>query len=139
MLVKPVFSTATLLASIVTAGVFSPSQAQAQHMNDPDGPCWETGSTVDTAQCLETAYKQADTELNMTYRHIMAALDEAEKASLRSAQLAWINYRDKACEAEAAPYRNGTAKGAARLACLEAATRSRTAFLRKGLMWQTEK
>ena len=138
MIMKSSFNTVVLLASVITVDVFSPSNARAQHMNDPDGPCWETGSTVDTAQCFDIAYKQADTELNVTYRQIMAALDEAEKASLRSAQRAWINYRDKACEAEAAPYRNRTAKGAARLACLEAATRSRTAFLRKGLMWQVK-
>lgn len=136
---KTALSQAVLIASIVTASVSSPSPAQAQHMNDPDGPCWETGSTVNTAQCLDTAYKRADTELNATYRQIMEALDDAEKASLRSAQLAWINYRDKACDAEAAPYRNGTARGVARLACLEAATRARTSFMKTGLWWQVEK
>lgn len=126
------------LGAALTTAVFLPSQVQAQHMNDPEGPCYQTGSTVDTVQCLDTAYKHADTELNAKYLQIMAALDEIEKASLRSAQLAWINYRDKACEAEAAPYRDGTGKGAARLACLEAATRLRTAFLHKGLSWQVK-
>lgn len=94
---------------------------------------------VDTTNCLTAAYRQADAELNDTYRRIMAVLRDAEKVKLRSAQRAWISYRDLACEAEAEPYRSGSGAGVARIACLEAATRARTSFLRVGLWWKVEK
>lgn len=112
---------------------------QAQHLNEPSAPCQEAGSQIDLEICLEKAYSLADAELNDTYRRIMSVLDDAEKASLRGAQRAWIVYRDKACDAEAAPYRDGTGKGTALLACLEAITRQRTQFMKVGLWWQVEK
>ncbi|WP_296722005.1 lysozyme inhibitor LprI family protein [Erythrobacter sp.] len=108
-------------------------------MNDPSAACMEAGSQVDVKICLAGSYERADAELNETYRRIMSALDEAEKTSLRAAQRAWVTYRDKACEAEAEPYRGYSGEGTARLACLEAATRQRTQFMRTGLWWKVEK
>lgn len=94
---------------------------------------------VDTSNCMFEALKQADNDLNGAYRQIMAALDAREQASLRAAQRDWITYRDRACEAEAEPYRGGSGAGLAKLACLEAATRHRTAFMKTGLWWKVEK
>jgi uncharacterized protein YecT (DUF1311 family) len=113
--------------------------AIAQHMNAPSAPCQEAESMVDTSNCMAAAYRQADAELNDTYRQIMAVLRDAEKVKLRSAQRAWISYRDLACEAEAEPFRGRSGGGIARTACLEAATRARTSFLRAGLWWKVEK
>lgn len=115
------------------------SPLSAQHMNDPSGPCQAAGSMADTSDCFAAAYKKADADLNETYRRIMLALDDAGKESLRAAQRAWIAYRDKACEAEASPYRRGSGAGVAQLACLEAATRSRGQFMKTGLWWRVEK
>ncbi|MEW4449699.1 lysozyme inhibitor LprI family protein [Qipengyuania sp. JC766] len=112
--------------------------AGAQHMN-ADGPCPDATSTVEMANCFSAALEDADAELNATYKTLMSALDDEEKAALRAAQRAWITYRDRACEAEALPYRGGSARGVVQLACLEAATRERTAFMRRGLWWQVEK
>jgi uncharacterized protein YecT (DUF1311 family) len=88
---------------------------------------------------LSKEYDRADQELNDTYRRIMRVLGEKEQASLRAAQRSWVPYRDKACEAEAEPYRGYSAEGTARLACLVAATRERTRFLETGLGWKVEK
>jgi uncharacterized protein YecT (DUF1311 family) len=124
-----------LASSAAVLGVAA-TPALAQHMNDPDGPCLEAGSMVDISNCFMEALERADNELNETYRNIMAGLNDREKVALRDAQRAWIAYRDKACAAEAEPYRGGSALGIVRLACLEAATRARTAFMQKGLGWQ---
>lgn len=111
----------------------------AQHMNEPSGPCQTAGSMVDTSNCFVAAYKKADADLNESYRRIMLVLDDAGKESLRAAQRAWITYRDRACDAEASPYRRGSGAGVAQLACLEAATRSRDQFMRTGFWWRVEK
>lgn len=124
-------------ASLLLLGSHQP--LYAQHMNAPDAPCQEAGSMADTSNCMVAALKQADMDLNGAYRAIMAALDAREQASLRAAQRAWITYRDRACEAEAEPYRGRSGAGLARLACLEVATRHRTAFMKTGLFWQVEK
>lgn len=128
----------TVVLALLIAG-FAEIPASAQHMNAPDGPCQDAGSTTDTSDCLSEAHRRADAELNETYRRIMAVLGVTEKASLRAAQLAWIDYREKACDAEAELYRGRSGAGPARLACLEAATRARTRFLKSGLWWKVEK
>lgn len=78
-------------------------------MNDRASPCTSAGVNSEIAGCFRQEYDRADRELNDTYRRIMLALGEKEQASLRFAQLSWITYRDRACEAEAEPYRGITA------------------------------
>ena len=74
-------------------------------MNDRAGPCTNAGVNSEIAACFGKEYDRTDRELNDTYRRIMLADGEKEQASLRFAQLSWITYRDRACEAEAEPYR----------------------------------
>lgn len=113
--------------------------AHAQHMNEPHPACQNVGPNVAMTACFDEQYKRADAELNETYRRIMMTLGDEDRASLRAAQRAWIVYRDNACAAEAAPYQGGSAMGTVRVACLEAATRERTKFLRTGFWWRVEK
>jgi uncharacterized protein YecT (DUF1311 family) len=42
----------------------------------------------------------ADAELNRVYKLYVARLTSAQRSSLAAAELAWINYRDKACALE---------------------------------------
>lgn len=130
---------ATLVLAASAAAGLSHAPLLAQHMNDETGPCQAAGSMVDTSNCFDQAYSRADAELNTVYRRIMAVLSDDGKAKLKNAQRAWILYRDAACAAEAAPYQGGSAFGVARLACLEAATRQRTGFMKSGLWWRVEK
>lgn len=130
--------TAGLFSIAVATLGFHSTPVAAQHANLASAPCQNAGSMVDTSNCLQAAFQHADMDLNDTYRQIMAVLDREEKVNLRDAQRAWITYRDKACEAEATPYR-GSGRGIAEQACLEAITRQRTQFLRDGLWWQVDK
>jgi uncharacterized protein YecT (DUF1311 family) len=108
-------------------------------MNEPSASCQNAGSEVDVTVCFSEAYNEADGELNRVYRQIMSVLNQREQSSLRAAQRAWLNYRDLACEAEAEPYRGRSGEGQARLACLEAATKARIEFVKRGLWWKVEK
>jgi uncharacterized protein YecT (DUF1311 family) len=128
-----------LLRSALALALLHAPPALAQHMNAEGAPCQDAGSMVDIANCLNSAYAQADAELNATYRRIMAVLGAADKGRLREAQRAWIVYRGAACAAEAGPYEGGSGSGIARLACLEAATRQRTVFMKVGFWWRVEK
>lgn len=55
---------------------------------------------ADTTEAYRTAYADyeafLDTELNRAYQALMAELDEPGQARLRTAQRAWIEYRDAA-------------------------------------------
>ena len=108
--------------------VLSPSHAQ--HMNEPDSPCAKAVVTVELAACLEKARASSDAELNAVYSDIRKRLDETEARQLVGTQRFWIQYRDANCEAERDLYGNGTGRGPAYLACLEAMTRLRAKELR---------
>lgn len=52
-------------------------------------------SMVELGACMDSAYAQADRELNTAYRAALAALtDTAQRAALVKAQRAWIAFRD---------------------------------------------
>ena len=117
-----------LLIPLVCFTVLTPSLAQ--HMNEPDSPCTEVRVTVDLAACLDKARASADAELNHLYAEVRNRLEEDERKQLVAAQRLWIQYRDANCEAERDLYGNGTGRGPAYLACLEAMTRHRANELR---------
>ncbi|MEO1620536.1 MAG: lysozyme inhibitor LprI family protein [Cyanobacteria bacterium J06632_3] len=51
-------------------------------------------------QLPETSHATADTQLNQTYQDVLAVLGEGRSTALISAQLAWIEYRDRNCAFE---------------------------------------
>lgn len=130
-----------ILAAIALAcpALVISTPATAQHMNDPEGPCRESASTVDLSACLNDAFRDAQSELDRVYARTLEYTDPVTQNRLRQSQRAWIAYRKSACEAEAAPYLRATGEGPARLACLEAVTAERTGFLVKSLGWRVDK
>jgi len=104
--------------------------SHAQHINEPDSPCAKIGGTVDLTACLEKARASSDAELNVLYGDLRKRLDPDESKQLTATQRLWIQYRDANCEVERELYGQGTGRGPAYLACLEAMTRERTRELR---------
>ena len=51
-------------------------------------------STAGVLKCTDAAYQRWDQELNKTYVALMDKLKPAGKQTLKSAQLAWLKYRD---------------------------------------------
>lgn len=128
------------LASLSALLLFSVSgSARAQHMNLVDTPCRDNAATVDAVKCLDLAAKQADANLNKTYRTILKFLPPDVKLSVVNAQRLWGRYREASCSAERSLYGNGTAAEPAYLACLEATTRQQTTALRNAYWWRVEK
>ena len=80
--------------------------------------------------CAAKAAKSADAELNAVWGKALAAVKGGPAAApLRSAQRAWISYRDLACKAEAAANEGGTIAPMVASQCQERLTRARAADL----------
>lgn len=127
-----------IIALAICATVPIATPATAQHMNALEGPCADVTVTSDLTACLGVAYRQANLELNAVYKKTMIYTDKRDHGLLRDTQDKWVAYRDTACEAEAAAYREHSGKEPARLACLVALTRAQTSFLNTAFGWQIE-
>jgi uncharacterized protein YecT (DUF1311 family) len=53
-------------------------------------------------------FQKADAELNQIYKQVRAGLDADGQAKLKTAQRAWLAYRDAEAELEAAPNEGGS-------------------------------
>lgn len=101
------------------------------HQTQKRDPC--TGeTTAEMKMCAAGKYKQADDELNKVYRVLMSKLDdEGHKASLKTAQQAWLKYRDSNCDFESYLNRGGTIYGVVVSDCMTSMTNSRTKELKE--------
>lgn len=80
--------------------------------------------------CAEDAYRTADRALNAAYAAKMAALpNDIARKHLRTAQRAWLVYRDKQCTAESAENEGGSIYPLVWFGCLKRLTEQRTATL----------
>ena len=114
---------APLLLS-AAAGAQTQKQRQIQ-------PCEERGSQAEASGCAHREYKAADAELNTAYNRLAAILDAEEKALLKTAELAWIKYRDSTCAFESSQYAGGTMRPMIESFCLTRVTKARTAELKE--------
>jgi uncharacterized protein YecT (DUF1311 family) len=80
--------------------------------------------------CAWRRYRAADAELNRVYRVALAADTGAVAAALRTAQRAWVRFRDAHCAYVAATYDGGSMQPMQQGACLEELTRARIRQLR---------
>jgi uncharacterized protein YecT (DUF1311 family) len=88
------------LAGAASAQV-SDKQIQARYtpvytkcMASPDGQ-----STLGMIQCMQEETERQDARLNVAYRKAMTDLTPQEKDRLKTAQRAWITFRDADCAA----------------------------------------
>ncbi|MFN4147341.1 MAG: lysozyme inhibitor LprI family protein [Runella sp.] len=63
-------------------------------------------TTVGMLGCVETAYKQWDTELNKNYKALTQRLNSEQKTVLLASQRKWIEYRDLEFKTQAAIYKS---------------------------------
>lgn len=110
----------------ISAFAFTLAMAKTVHAND----CEASETNEEMAQCLNSSYETADYDLNYAYEELISALEDSPAAEqLQEAQRAWIDFRDLACEAEAAYFEGGSAMRLVRLDCLARVTWSRVADL----------
>jgi len=76
----------------------------------------------------ENSFKKTDARLNDAWKKATRALvsDKSRSAKLKTAQKAWLTYRDATCEFEASEAEGGSMEPALRAACLARLTEQRT-------------
>ena len=77
-------------------------------------PCRETqdgATTVGMSACIDREHWIWDKLLNQNYQKLMSILDDKGKIDLKSAQQAWLKFRDQACGWPYQIYRGGTLAG----------------------------
>ncbi|MCT4370205.1 DUF1311 domain-containing protein [Yangia mangrovi] len=92
--------------------------------------CSDAATTVEMRECRGEEYEAADAELNAVYGQLKAAASDDVMAQVRTAQRAWIPFRDAACLAEAAPYEGGSIQPLIHVSCLTRLTQRRSEDLR---------
>ena len=70
--------------------------------------CNNAYSTVDMNECASQDYEYVDKQLNLVYKRLMSKLDSVGKEKLKTAQLAWLKFRDTQAELDADLFRDGT-------------------------------
>ena len=112
---------------LALAGALACGPAGAQDL------CRGAVTQADLNECSYAAYLVADEELNRAYaaaREAARQIDQWSEGraedSLKTAQRAWVAFRDAACEAEAAPEYGGSIQPMIRSGCLERLTLQRT-------------
>jgi uncharacterized protein YecT (DUF1311 family) len=87
--------------------------------------CSDAISNYDMKVCESKNLDEQDKRLNDLYKKLMAKNDKEGQAKLKSAQRAWMAYRDAECEYAADSMRGGTGEGLVALGCLSGKTKDR--------------
>lgn len=66
------------------------------------------GVTVEMRACINTELVQQDERLNQVYRRYANSVSSSVRKSLKEAQRAWVQFRDKECLWAGAPEGDGT-------------------------------
>ena len=101
------------------------ASATAGEADDVD--CNKAVTQNDMNICADKDYQAADKKLNDVYRKVAAALgDKATQAKLKTAEKAWIQYRDTECTFEVAENEGGTIYALVYAGCVTRLTDART-------------
>lgn len=109
--------------------------------------CAGATAQMEMTACAEQEFERADAELNRVWRPLVSSAarndrspdsgrtprdQRSEEVILRTAQRAWIAYRDAECEYEGLGERGGSMEPMIVAQCLARLTRARTTELRAG-------
>jgi len=86
---------------------------------------------VQRAQAAKDHLSSADFMLNKAYKKVVSVLDANGKKELKTAQRAWIKFRDASAKVASSRYAGGSIAGLIRLQSLIEITNDRTAQLTK--------
>lgn len=87
-----------------------------------EDPCQDAPTQSDLNDCVDREYKKSDAALKRLYADIARQLDKDERATLNAAQDAFVNFREKNCEAELDLYDDGTLAPSMEAYCLRETT-----------------
>ncbi len=97
--------------------------------------CDNAQTQTEINDCAGQMYEAADADLNDTYKQVMDHLGDNEKAKdlLKTAQQAWIKFRDAECTFRSSDSEGGTIHATILAGCLTDMTEERTADLAENL------
>jgi uncharacterized protein YecT (DUF1311 family) len=111
--------------------LLSAAGAKAQKQKQAE-PCPGAQTQYEMDECAHKELVAADAELNRVYNQLAAKLEDAEqRAQLKTAELAWIKFRDENCTFEGLFYKGGTMRPMIESFCKADVTRTRTAQLKE--------
>ena len=93
-------------------------------------PCANAQTQFEMNQCAARDYRAADAVLNQTYQRLVTMLDDEERSQLKTAQTAWLKYRDSNCEFVGDQFKGGSMRPAVYASCLADMTSKRTIELK---------
>ncbi|MBF0657404.1 DUF1311 domain-containing protein [Psychrobacter sp. NG25] len=106
--------------ALLSTGLFVSAQASAATTT-----CDKARTQADLNNCVAAQLAVEDKKLNQSYRDFQRLLNSSEKQQLKTVQLAWIDFRDKACQFSASSVRGGSAYPMALNGCLSTYTEQR--------------
>ena len=87
--------------------------------------CGDLATQFEINQCAYQEYLQVDKKLNEVYSTYRARLDEDLQRQIKDVQLAWIKFRDLACDFESSGVKGGSVYPFVLQSCLTWMTRER--------------
>jgi uncharacterized protein YecT (DUF1311 family) len=87
-----------------------------------DVACEAAVDQTTMTMCAQLAYRHADDRLNEVYRALGTRISEPGRDQLRTAQRAWLRWRDAQCAFETAGYAGGSIHPMLLAMCLAALT-----------------
>lgn len=108
------------------------ASAQKRQPAKTADPCPNARTDSEMSACAAQKYKQADAELNRVYQELMRAAGAADQ-KLKTAQLAWLKFRDAECDYQTAGYEGDSMRPMVYNFCLADVTTARTKQLRNSL------
>lgn len=95
--------------------------------------CGGKSDTVSLKQCATQDYKLEEDRINLVYKELQSVLNRENKQLLKTAQLAWINFRIKDCD-----FQTGTISAPMNMSCHTTHTEDRREFLEGRLEFEHE-
>lgn len=92
--------------------------------------CSDAASTAEMQTCADKLYQAADAELNRVYRQLASKLSTSRREKLKTAQQAWIAFRDKNAAFAASVVEGGTMYPILEISELTTMTKQRTEQLK---------
>lgn len=87
--------------------------------------CGDLNTQLAMNQCALAEFQKADKKLNALYNSYRAWLEEDQKRQIKGVQLAWIKFRDSACEYESSGVKGGSVYPLILQTCLTRMTNER--------------
>lgn len=106
-----------------------PKESQESAVVAQTPNCNEPQTTIEMNQCSAQEADAADQKLNQVYQQLTAKLDPKQRERMVSAQLAWIEFRDKTCEYERGQFEGGTIATSTYYYCIARVTEQRVSDL----------